>query len=263
MVDRTNKSWLLAGAVSLVAMGLLTGCHKSLPKHDPNSTVELVPSSIPQEARKPSGWQQVFRPVKLVFVTFPGFILDHFTGNTPLDNAQRMEDPTFPDERRRGIYATVEPVAGRVPPYTERYAQLAQLDTDTTVRVAAIRALNISRDKTATDAFIRALSDPNVTIRLEGAKALGNVPDEKAVPALIKVMNSTAEDKDVRVAAARALVFYRRLDVGRALIGVLQDKDFAVSWQARQTLMFLTGKDYRYSESAWLELITSDAKPLG
>lgn len=263
MVHRMNKSWLLTGAVSLLAASLLAGCHKTPPRHDPNSTVELDSSSIPQEAVKPSTFSSAIKPFKVVFVELPRFVIDHFTGNTPLDAALRMEDPDFADLRRNGTYDTVRPLAGRKPPYTERYQQMAKMDQDWGVRAAAIRALNLSRDQSATALFIESLSDPQMEIRLEAAKALGNVPDENAVPVLTKVLGNVREDRDVRVAAARALVFYRRLDVGRALTSVLQDKDFSVSWQARQTLMYLTGKDYRYSESAWLELLTSEAKPLG
>jgi HEAT repeat protein len=131
------------------------------------------------------------------------------------------------------------------------------------VRATAIRALNRSRDAGATDIFVSSLDDQNDLIRLEAAKALANIPDERAVPSLVKIATNPNENRDLRIAAIDALKHYRTLQIARTLIGVVTERDFAVAWQARRSLKKMTGKDLYYDESAWLQYITGPAKPLG
>jgi len=177
-------------------------------------------------------------------------------GNTPLRAARKMEDPHFADERREGINELVENRFGKHPPYTTRYKQIATLDSDYTVRAAAIRALNRARDRSATPIFIKALSDRNDLVRLEAAKALANVADPQAAEALAKIVASPLENRDLRIAAADALRHYRDMGVARSLVNVLNGKDFGVAWQARHSLRTLTGNDHHYDERAWLTYLT-------
>ncbi|HEX8523085.1 MAG TPA: HEAT repeat domain-containing protein [Tepidisphaeraceae bacterium] len=184
-------------------------------------------------------------------------------GGKPLRAARKMEDPYFPDERREGIFQLARRDYGRLTPYTTRYKQIAQSDPDFTVRAAAVRALNIARDKSATAVFIGALSDKNDFVRLEAAKALANVPSPEAAAPLQKIVSNALENKDLRIAAADALKHYPNLGVGRTLVGALNTRDFGVAWQARQSLRRLTGRDLHYDESAWLTYLTSPGRPLG
>ena len=48
-----------------------------------------------------------------------------------------------------------------------------------------------------------------------------------------------------------------------ALISVLRDREFGVSWQARWSLKLMTGKDYRYDQAAWLTFLGGTEKPFG
>jgi hypothetical protein len=190
-------------------------------------------------------------------------LVDYFTGNTPANAARRMEDRYFADERRIGINRLSDRPFGRKPPYTTRYEQIARYDSDALVRATAIRALNRSRDQSAIPLFIDALSDPNVRVRLEGAKALANMPSADAVAPLQKIVANSAEDSDVRIASADALRHYKRLDVARVLIAVLQDREFGVAWQANQSLQAITGRNLKYDESRWLTFITGPDQPFG
>ena len=178
-------------------------------------------------------------------------------GKTPVKAVQMMEDQSSPDRRRQGIYRLVVNDFGQREPYTARYRQIAQEDTDFTVRAAAVRALNWSRDKTAVPVFIAALSDKSELVRWEAAKALTNVPDASAVEPLIRAVGNTNETRDVRIAAADALRHHRTLAVARALVSTLSGKDFGLAWQARQSLLEITGADYRYDEHAWLEFLAT------
>lgn len=189
-------------------------------------------------------------------------LYDMGTGNTVTSNARKMEDQYFPDERRDGINRLAARPFGRQAPYTERYEQIAQTDRDYLVRATAIRALNVSRDTSATEIFVRALVAPEVQVRLEAAKALANMPDESAIPRLLRLAEDKNENRDVRVAAVDALRHYRKPEVARTLIGLLNQRDFTVAWQARQSLRTLTGRDLQYDEAAWLALLTGPDNPL-
>ncbi len=185
------------------------------------------------------------------------------------DQAVRlMNDPASADARREGVADLVTRFpAGRRPPYPGRYHDLALHDPDFIVRAMAIRALNICRDPSATPIFIAALDDDHENVRLEGAKALANVPDPLAVPGLLRLARglregrieghpiALAEDRDVRIAAADALRHYPTLDVERTLVGFLNETEFAIAWQSRQSLIALTGRDLRYDEGAWYDYL--------
>jgi len=184
-----------------------------------------------------------------------------FTGNTPIRAVARMEDRYFPDERRIGINRLSSQPFGRRPPYIERYHEIAQYDSDYLVRATAIRALNRSRDRAATSVFVKALEDPHPLVRQEAAKALANVPDPASAPQLTRLMTSPQEPRDVRIAAADALRHYRTLEVARTLVDALDNREFSVAWQARRSLVRMTGRDLHYNEPGWLEFLTGPQRP--
>ena len=190
-------------------------------------------------------------------------VMDNLSGDTAVKSAQRMESQYYPDERRDGINQLVSRPYGKRPPYTTRYEQIAQYDGDYLVRATAIRALNRSRDAGATDVFVKSLDDENDLIRLEAAKALANIPDERAVPSLVKIATNATENRDLRIAAIDALKHYKTTQIAKTLINVVTERDLAVAWQARKSLKAMTGKDLRYDENAWLQYISGPAKPLG
>jgi hypothetical protein len=210
----------------------------------------------------------------LLFALLPLTACDNITFPQAL---QLMNNPTRPDARREGIAALVTRFpAGKLPPYPQVYQQLAQHDPDVIVRAMAIRALNICRDAGSTKIFIAGLKDSNEQIRLESAKALANVPDPDAIRPLMDALSglrhftspeghdeTTAESKDVRIAAADALRHYQQQDVARTLIGYLNESDFGVSWQSRRSLVALTGQDLQYDEAAWLAYLAGPSKPFG
>jgi hypothetical protein len=186
-----------------------------------------------------------------------------FTGDKPITDVRMMEDTSSADRRRRGIYNLAKRDFAQHEPYTKRYRQIAQSDPDPTVRAAAIRASNASRDKAAVPVFIAALNDKSDMVRLQAAKALSNIPDPTAADPLIRVLGNQAETRDVRIAASEALRHYRKLDVARVLAGTVGGRDFSIAWQSRWSLIILTGKDLGYDERAWLEFIAGPDKPLG
>ena len=186
--------------------------------------------------------------------------------------AIQLMSSSLPDGRREGVAALVTRFPdGTSAVYVPRYRLLAEHDPDVTVRAMAIRALNVCRDKSSTAIFIAGLSDENESVRLESAKALANVPDRAAIPALIERLHGTHpvvdnnqpvnvnESRDVRIAAADALRNYKEFDVERELVEALGETEFGIAWQARQSLAAMTGHDQRYDQGAWLQLLTRPA----
>jgi hypothetical protein len=207
---------------------------------------------------------------------YVGQQMDYASGHTPKQAVAQMENASNADWRRIGITDLVTSWDyARKPPYTTRYQQIAKNDPDYTVRAAAIRALNISRDQSATPIFITALDDESELVRLEAAKALANVPDPAAIPALMRRLNgqiqvtvdgrpeTVEEGKDVRIACADALRHYRTLDVARTLVSYLGERDFGVAWQSLQSLKTITGRDMEYNQGAWLQYLSGPEKPFG
>lgn len=181
-------------------------------------------------------------------------------GNRPIKYAVELYSKD-PDTRRLAIYELSDHPFGRRKPYIDGYAIMARDDVDATVRAAAIRALNRARASANTATYIRALNDENEWVRIEAAKALANIPDPKSVADLIKLMSDGKQNRDVRIASADALRSFPQSDVAQALIRVLNDRDFGVSWQARQSLNLLTGEDFKYDQTAWLKYLTTTANP--
>jgi len=193
----------------------------------------------------------------------PGEMINFASGDNPAKAVRLMEDEHSADARRRGINDLLRWDFAQRNPYVRRYRQIARNDADPYVRSIAIRALNRSRDPESRPLFVEALSDASELVRLEAAKALVNLPDPAAAEPLIRLVTKAEEDRDVRIAAAEALGYYKRIEVARALTPRLGEHDFSVAWQARRSLHRLTGKDFFYNEAAWLEFISGPDKPFG
>jgi hypothetical protein len=189
--------------------------------------------------------------------------IEKLNGDTARRAVLQMQDKNSADNRRNGLNRLLEWEYTHQPPYTKVYEGMASLDNDPTVRAAALRACNRSRDHKATPVFIKALTDPNEWVRLEAAKGLANLPDPNAAAPLTALVNNPDESPDVRIAGTDALKYYRTLEVARVLSGLLADRDFSVAWQARRSLIFLTHQDFAYDQGAWLAYFVGPQKPLG
>lgn len=194
--------------------------------------------------------------------TFSQHMVDYFRGDTALNAAKKMEDTYFPDERREGIIRLADREYGRRDPYTQRYQQIAQFDSDWLVRATAIRMLNRSRDASATSIFVKALEDTHPIVRVEAAKALKNIPDQNAIPVLLRLVADNDQDRDVRIWSAAALGNYKTPQVAQALATQLGSRDFSIAWESRRSLIAITGRDMRYDRDAWTDYLNNE-KPFG
>lgn len=182
------------------------------------------------------------------------------TNDMPTRYAKNLFDKN-PDLRREAVYVLSDENFGRRDPYTKYYAHMAESDEDQTVRAAALRALNRSRAQAYSGIYVTSLNDPSPWASLEAAKALANIPDPKAVPGMMKLLGDDKQTREVRIACADGLRCYKTSDVAQGLIRQLSDRDFGVAWQARQSLNLMTGRDYRYDQSAWLDYLTQNQTP--
>lgn len=229
-----------------------------------------------------------------LFWTLPARAFEVYLLNeTPGRYARMMEDRNSPDNRRTGLLELASQWDfARADPYTRRYWQIAQTDTSDLVRAAAIRALNRSRSQRAVPVFIVGLRDRSALIRLESLKALANVPDanpdSQGLPLLRQHVSEQGAElgprayappgqhvserggrveqevpvRDLRVAAVDALRHYRTVPVALVLAGVLRDRQFEVAWQARQSLILMTGHDFGYDPERWKDYLNTP-KPFG
>ncbi|HET6249228.1 MAG TPA: HEAT repeat domain-containing protein [Tepidisphaeraceae bacterium] len=200
----------------------------------------------------------IFSPVVVLTSRSIGF----FSDDRPDHAFKLMQDRSSADNRREGINKLADFGLTSSANFRKQCRLMAELDPDVTVRATAIRTCNRARDVQATPVFVAGLSNKNEWIRLESAKALANVPDVKAAEPLVELLNNRDESRDIRVAAADALKHYRTLTAARALTLALDDKNFAIAWQARRSLRYLTDRDYGYNGSAWLAYFTGPENPL-
>ena len=194
---------------------------------------------------------------------------DYITHDSAYYAARKMADARSPDIQREGMLRLTDFPFARHGIYIQGYAILARSGSDFVLRAAAVRALNRCRVPGYTSLFMDDLGDVEPLVRLEAADALTNIPDPQAVPLLILHMTGGEietdagahfiETEDVRIACAEALRNFHSFEVMHALVGILNDEDFSVAWQARQSLELLTGQDFRYDEKAWLTYLAAGA----
>lgn len=169
--------------------------------------------------------------------------------------ARKMANAKSADQRREGMLRLVDFEFARRGIYLKGYAYEARDTEDYTVRAAGLRALNRCRAQGYTPLFLEAINDDQPLVRLEAADALGNIPDPQAVPLLELHMGDIEPSLDVRVACAEALRNFHTAEVMHTLVGELNDREFSVAWQSRQSLELLTGQDFLYDEKAWLNYL--------
>jgi hypothetical protein len=202
-------------------------------------------------SRGESGAVFGFGSIYETLIATPAKFISQMTGPEPSESVAKMEDADFPDLRISGIHELVSRPWGKQPPYTERYAQIADDDPDHLVRATAIRAMNRSRYDQEPDVLVRGLEDRHELVRLEAAKALSNAWAPEAAAKLRSLVETTGETREVRLAAADALRHDRTPETFRTLVTLLADRDFGVAWTARRSLRRMTGQDFRYSEADW------------
>lgn len=182
-----------------------------------------------------------------------GALFAPFFRNSPSEYAELMVGKnSTADERIEGLTELPTFEFGREPPYTDAYATLAASGEVGLVRAVAVRAINRSREVGRTDVLIAALADKSSLVRLEAAKALGNLPDPQAAGPLLQVATDVEQGLDVRLASVEALRYYpENRQVIDGLITLLDGEVFDLVFQARASLAVIFGRDLGYDAEAW------------
>ena len=131
---------------------------------------------------------------------------------------------------------------------------VAKGDPDEHVRATAVSVLGrIRPDAEETADVVETMAkDRSAVVRRACVLAAKVEPRDWALPILQKRL---VDDDDVAVRghAASALGEYRDRRSVRSLIRALDDYEFEVTYQVRQSLMMLTGEDHGYDRQLWQE----------
>ncbi len=175
---------------------------------------------------------------------------EYFSGPPTKVMAAKAFDPDSADNRREGVVFLANKDFGLKEPYLKGYAMLLRTDDDPLVRSAAARALGKAGDVTYLSNVVRALGDRSVQVRWDATVALDNLVGDEAVDPLRRGAIRD-ESADVRAACAKTLRNYRTKPVAQTLRQCLEDEEFSVQYQAHESLVGMTGKDFGYDILEW------------
>jgi HEAT repeat protein len=162
-----------------------------------------------------------------------------------------------PDVRREAIIALSRRDYGDDPRILEYLVNALENDPEPSVRSAAARAIGRSGNDAFAPQLAKALQDSDEWVRWDVAVALDSVHGKEASRALMDRL-ANDESSDVRGASARALRHYKTLEVVRSLTRGLSDEAFNVQFQARSSLMQITGYSFGYQREDWQDVASGD-----
>ena len=188
-------------------------------------------------------------------------VLGLFVRPSPAQATAWALDKKDADKRYRGTLLLANaPFAGEEP-YLELFQDNLN-DPDPAVRAAAARGMAHHGLPEHVPLLIHALSDDELIVREEAARALQRVHNDRAVGPLLGRLNPEIEpEHSVRQACARALGQYAEPRVLAALAASLRDSSLAVNRAASDSLHTLTGQDFGLDQRAWLGFIAEAADP--
>jgi len=192
-------------------------------------------------------------------LTFQGMVRK-MTGPSAKELVAWAFDPNDPDKRREGVIGLSSRDWGLEEPYLKGYAALLKTDEDPLVRAAAARALGRAGEAKYAPAVTRGLLDRDAAVRQDAATALDRVYDANSAMYLRdRAVSDT--DQDVRAKCCRALRHHRDAAAVRALADCLDDKEFAVRYQAHRSLVEIVGRDLGYEPYDWADAASGQALP--
>ena len=137
---------------------------------------------------------------------------------------------------------------------------IAKTDPNPLVRAIATHNLGKIADQRVAELIVSVMTDTDSRVRTEAAWGLSEISlpalkqsshETKAKQTLQSAL-ATDSDQDVRIHCAAALSKFKEKDVLYTLISALKDKDFAVRYQAKKSLILLTGKTFHTNAQDWL-----------
>ncbi|NLF94990.1 MAG: HEAT repeat domain-containing protein [Oligosphaeraceae bacterium] len=165
------------------------------------------------------------------------------------------------DQRRQGVLMLGE---GQAPTW-EATAKILRImargDVDAQVRAAAVQVLvkNYAIENIM-DTLKETANDKSLLVRRETLEGVCRRQQDDAMEILL-VMREKDEERSIRARAAEVLAKYRNRKVIRSLINGLEDPEFAVSFQSRESLKKLTGRDFDYDSKEWQGWLATSEDP--
>jgi HEAT repeat protein len=143
----------------------------------------------------------------------------------------------------------------------EQLVTSIRTETDPLIRVEIIRTLGNYPDPAADQVLTSALSDPDSDVRITACDSWGKRGDVQAAALLTPLLASDV-NRDVRLAAARALGKVKNQQAIDALGDVLTDSDPAMQYRAVLSLREITGQDLGSNVDHWRQYVKDgQAKP--
>jgi HEAT repeats len=144
--------------------------------------------------------------------------------------------------------------------YTDQLARQIQIEPDSLVRVAIIRATSEFHTPLAYQIVEAGLHDESQQVRIACCQSLGRRAEPRAVPSLSEIVRED-EDKDVRLAAVEALGEIKDPSAVAALSVALNDRDPALQFVGVQSMKSITGKNYGGDVDAWRQVASGKSPP--
>lgn len=133
-------------------------------------------------------------------------------------------------------------------------------ESDPLYRIEIVRALGPSKSSAAEGGLRKAAKDPQTNVRIAACVALRKRGGETATQILSEVVVGDT-DRDVRIAAAKALGDLRDPKAVRSLGLAMEQDDPAMQYACVESLKRISGKDYGNNLSAWQEFAEGGNPP--
>jgi HEAT repeat protein len=165
------------------------------------------------------------------------------------------------DQRRQGVLMLSEGDAPSWDATAKILRIMARGDVDGQVRAAAVHVLvkNYAIENIM-DVLKDTAGDKIPLVRRETLEGVSRRQENDAMEILL-VMLEKDEERAIRSRAAAVLAKYPHRKVVRSLVTGLEDSEFAVSYQARESLKKLTGKDFGYDVREWQSWLAATEDP--
>jgi HEAT repeat protein len=176
-------------------------------------------------------------------------------------------DVMSPADQIEGLRKMAQTAAKKSPEQQEESSKLLaaaiQKESDPLLRGEIVHTLGSFNTTTATAVVRAALKDPDAEVRVTACETLGRRKGSAAVSGLADTLK-TDLDKDVRLAAARALGETKDPTAREPLGAALDDPDPAMQYRAVMSLRLVTGQNFGNDVARWKAYVKGEppAKPV-
>ncbi|MBN2563004.1 MAG: hypothetical protein JXQ75_18935 [Phycisphaerae bacterium] len=184
-----------------------------------------------------------------------------------------------PDERREGVIGLAGSDDAATEWATKVFDTIARTDTDMMVRCAAVRAMLPSANADRVPTLLKLLNSTRGgvegvrpapgPVRWEAAKLLLFIVDARAydesqrrriVQTLLDRL-ADDDDRNVKLTVIDTLAYFKERPIPTALIGAMEEGDYAVKHAAERALIALTGTRHYHDPVAWRTWLDATENP--